>query len=32
VVKIIEANLDDLDAMTTQLKTFVSDMKAATAL
>ncbi|MBT2150717.1 tryptophan synthase subunit alpha [Pseudoalteromonas tetraodonis] len=32
VVKIIEANLDDLDAMTTQLKTFVSDMKAATVL
>ena len=32
VVKIIEANLDDLDAMTAQLKTFVSNMKAATEL
>ena len=32
VVKIIEANLNDLDAMTTQLKAFVADMKAATVL
>ena len=32
VVKIIEANLDDLPTMTTQLKAFVTKMKAATAL
>ena len=32
VVKIIEANLNDLNAMTAQLKAFVSEMKAATAL